>query len=67
MVSFDLKKCQSFKISAPQYEYVSFDELVKQSDFLLITTSAGPDTAGLFNWDTFKQMKNDSILVNISR
>ncbi|KAI6227410.1 Glyoxylate reductase/hydroxypyruvate reductase [Aphelenchoides fujianensis] len=49
------------------YEYVSFEELLKQSDFLLITTSAGPETEGVFNRETFKLMKTDSILVNISR
>jgi len=55
------------KENTPQYEYVSFDELIAQSDFVIITTSAGPDTEGVFNEETFKRMKNDSILVNISR
>ncbi|KAI6174917.1 Glyoxylate reductase/hydroxypyruvate reductase [Aphelenchoides bicaudatus] len=55
------------KENKPQYEYVSFDELLKQSDFLIITASAGAETAGIFNKKAFGQMKNDSVIVNISR
>lgn len=51
----------------PQYEYVSFDDLITQSDFILITASAGEDTVGVFNKKTFGKMKNDAILINISR
>lgn len=50
-----------------QYEYVSFDDLTTQSDFIIITASAGEDTVGVFNKETFGKMKNDAILVNISR
>jgi lactate dehydrogenase-like 2-hydroxyacid dehydrogenase len=49
------------------YEYGSFDELLAQSDFLIITASVGSDVVGVFNRTVFEKMKNDSILINISR
>ncbi|KAI6179814.1 Glyoxylate reductase/hydroxypyruvate reductase [Aphelenchoides besseyi] len=55
------------KTNVPNYEYVSFEELVTQSDFLLITTSANADNVDKFDRKVFEQMKTDSILVNISR
>lgn len=46
---------------------VPFDELLAQSDFVLITTASTPDTRGLFNKDAFSKMKPSSILINTSR
>uniref|UniRef100_A0A915EB71 D-isomer specific 2-hydroxyacid dehydrogenase NAD-binding domain-containing protein n=1 Tax=Ditylenchus dipsaci TaxID=166011 RepID=A0A915EB71_9BILA len=55
------------KTDVPNYAYVSFEELIVQSDFLIITASAGAETYGLFNQEAFAKMKNDAILVNVSR
>ncbi|CAD5235094.1 unnamed protein product [Bursaphelenchus xylophilus] len=55
------------KRSDLKYEYVAFDELLKQSDFLIITLSCGPDVEGLFDANAFKLMKNDSIVINVAR
>ncbi|CAD5228522.1 unnamed protein product [Bursaphelenchus okinawaensis] len=55
------------KRSDVKYDYVSFEELLKQSDFLIISLSTGPETNGLIDEKAFKLMKNDSIIVNVAR
>lgn len=47
--------------------YVSFDELLEQSDFIAICVTLNPSTKGLFNKDAFAKMKKGARLVNISR
>jgi dihydroxy-acid dehydratase len=46
---------------------VSFEELVKGSDYLVIQAPLTEQTRGLFDEDIFKQMKPSSILVNTAR
>lgn len=48
-------------------EYVSFDELLSRSDIISIHCSLNETTQDLFNAETFKKMKKDSILLNVSR
>uniref|UniRef100_A0A914EB91 Glyoxylate reductase/hydroxypyruvate reductase n=1 Tax=Acrobeloides nanus TaxID=290746 RepID=A0A914EB91_9BILA len=48
-------------------EYVSFDELVKESDFLIVTAPLTPETTGKFDKDVFAKMKQGAIFINISR
>ena len=48
-------------------EYVDFQTLIKDSDFLVICCSLNGATSGLFNKDVFKKMKSSAILVNTSR
>lgn len=47
--------------------FVDFKNLLKESDFLVITAPLTDSTRGRFGLGEFKSMKNDSILVNISR
>lgn len=47
--------------------YVSFDELLKQSDFIAICVNLNPSTKNLFNKEAFAKMKDGARLVNISR
>ncbi|MDO4177731.1 MAG: D-glycerate dehydrogenase [Phascolarctobacterium sp.] len=47
--------------------YVSFDELLKESDFIAICVTLNPSTRGLFNQEAFAKMKQGARLVNISR
>ena len=47
--------------------FVDFNNLLKESDFLVITVPLSDATLGRFGLGEFKSMKNDSILVNISR
>ncbi|KAK3739150.1 hypothetical protein RRG08_045379 [Elysia crispata] len=48
-------------------EFVTFDQLLEQSDFVIVACSANDSNKGLFNAAAFKKMKNTAILVNISR
>ncbi|KAM4595080.1 glyoxylate reductase/hydroxypyruvate reductase [Fundulus diaphanus] len=48
-------------------EYVSLDELAKQSDFLSVCCALTPETKEVCNKDLFKKMKNTSIFINTSR
>jgi len=50
-----------------RFVYVSFEELLRKSDFLIICASASVENNKLFNKETFSLMKNDAILINISR
>jgi len=47
--------------------FVSFDDLVSSSDFVIITTSYTEEMKHLFDQSVFKKMKNSAILINISR
>ncbi|XP_076585304.1 glyoxylate reductase/hydroxypyruvate reductase isoform X1 [Chaetodon auriga] len=48
-------------------EYVSLDELAKQSDFLTVCCALTPETKEICNKDLFSKMKNTSIFINTSR
>lgn len=47
--------------------YVSFEELLKQSDVLSVHTALTPETEGKFDLAAFKQMKERAIFVNTAR
>ncbi|XP_064110143.1 glyoxylate reductase/hydroxypyruvate reductase-like isoform X1 [Macrobrachium nipponense] len=47
--------------------HVSFDELLKESDFIIITCALTDETREIFNEDAFAKMKNSSIIVNTAR
>jgi glyoxylate/hydroxypyruvate reductase len=49
------------------FKFVPFEELLGQSDFVIIACSLNEKTRNMFNKKAFEQMKNDSILVNIAR
>ena len=46
---------------------VSFDELVEQSDYLVIQVPLMPSTHGVFNADVFRKMKKTAYLINTAR
>ncbi|XP_033109259.1 glyoxylate reductase/hydroxypyruvate reductase-like [Anneissia japonica] len=48
-------------------EFVSFEQLLEQSDFVIICCALNPDTKEMFNRHAFKKMKSSAILVNTSR
>ena len=48
-------------------DYVTFDELLKESDILCICCAVTPQTAGLFDLDNFKKMKKHAVLINTAR
>ncbi|ANZ33849.1 2-hydroxyacid dehydrogenase [Staphylococcus carnosus] len=47
--------------------YVSFDELLENSDFVICTAPLTPETKDKFNRAAFKKMRNDAIFINIGR
>lgn len=48
-------------------KYVSFEELLAQSDVLSIHANYAPEYRGLFNKEVFEQMKGNAIIVNTAR
>lgn len=48
-------------------EAVPFEQLLADSDVIVIAAPATPATTGLFNAEAFARMKSSAILVNISR
>lgn len=46
---------------------VSFDELLKESDFVIVTCALTPETRGLFGDSAFEKMKPTAVFVNTSR
>lgn len=48
-------------------EYVSLDDLLARSDFVVPHCPLNDSTRGLFNIDRFKQMKKDSVFINTTR
>lgn len=48
-------------------EFVSFEELLGRSDFIVIAVTLNPSTRHMFNKEAFAAMKKGARLVNISR
>ena len=48
-------------------EFVSFDGLLSNSDFLICTCSVSQEAIGIFNMQAFKRMKPTAIFINVSR
>ncbi|MDP4128927.1 MAG: D-glycerate dehydrogenase [Bacteroidota bacterium] len=48
-------------------EWVSFDELLRQSDVLSVNTALTPETKGKFNKEAFGKMKPCAIFINAAR
>lgn len=47
--------------------FVSLDDLLKKSDFVVVAAPLTNETRGMFNEITFKKMKPSSVFVNIAR
>lgn len=47
--------------------YVSYEELLAQSDVLSVHTALTPETKGKFDLQSFKQMKSNAIFINTAR
>lgn len=48
-------------------EFVDFDTLCSQSDFIIVTCALSPDTKEIFNARAFSLMKPNAVFVNSSR
>ena len=49
------------------FNYVDFETLIKESDFLICTCALTNETKDLFNLKTFKKMKKNAIFINVAR
>jgi glyoxylate/hydroxypyruvate reductase len=73
LIGFDVKQflyCgHNKKPEAEKYnaKFVSFDELVKESDFIFIICPLTDETRKLFNAHVFDKMKPTSVLINVAR
>lgn len=47
--------------------FVSFDDLLTQSDFIIVAAPLTNETRGIFNETAFNKMKNTCVFVNIAR
>lgn len=57
----------SGKNSNSNYERVEFDEILTKSDILSIHAPLNSATENLMNYEAFKKMKKNSILINVGR
>lgn len=48
-------------------QYVSFEELILTSDFVIISAPLTDETTNMFNRTVFGQMKSSAVLVNVGR
>ena len=48
-------------------KFVSFNQLLEKSDFVVVCCAYTPQTAGIFNKDAFLKMKSSAIFINTSR
>ena len=48
-------------------EYATFDDLIKNSDFIICTAALNESSKEIFNKEAFNKMKNSAIFVNTSR
>ena len=48
-------------------KFVQFDQLLKDADIIIITSSLNEDTKGMFNKEAFEKMKKTAFVVNTSR
>ena len=55
------------EIDCPSMRKVDFGELLTQADFISCHLKITPETKGLFNYETFKKMKETAYFINNSR
>ncbi|CAG5092196.1 Similar to Grhpr: Glyoxylate reductase/hydroxypyruvate reductase (Mus musculus), partial [Cotesia congregata] len=68
-VSKILYSSRSDKSAAAAFkgQRVPLDQLLAESDFVIVTIAQTPETRGMFNEEAFSKMKKSSIFINVSR
>lgn len=61
------RKSEEVEQKAGNAKFVSFDELIKTSDFVVISVPLTNATRNMFNASVFEEMKVSAILVNVAR
>ena len=67
IIAFDPYVSDAVKRQYPDVEFVSFDELLEQSDIISIHSVLTPETTHIFNEESFKKMKKTAMIINTSR
>lgn len=67
VVAYDIEFQKSGREFPDFIEFVSFDELIQQSDIVSIHCPLTPDTYHLFGEKEFKAMKNSAYIINAAR
>lgn len=67
VISCDPYVSDEIKAQYPDVEFVSFDELLAQSDIISIHVILTPETTHVFNEAAFRKMKNSAMIINTSR
>lgn len=67
VISCDPYVPEEVKNQYPHVEFVTFDELLKQSDIISVHVNLTPETTHIFNKETFRKMKNHAMIINTSR
>ncbi len=63
----DKHRCHAELEQSLDAEFVTFDRLLQESDFVTIHTPLAEDTYHLFSQSQFEQMKRSAILINTAR
>lgn len=48
-------------------EFVTFDQLLKESDYVIVSAPLTNETRNMFNDDAFSKMKKTAVFVNVGR
>jgi len=69
ITQIDTNKANGTNIAGEQLgaEFVTFQKLLQESDFVIVACPLTSETKHLFNEEAFALMKKSSILVNIAR
>lgn len=67
VISCDPYVSDEIKRQYPDVDFVSFDELLHESDIISIHVILTPETTHVFNEEAFRKMKNTSMIINTSR
>lgn len=66
ILGFDLGKNEKLE-ELYKVEYVDFDRLLQESDFISLHAPLTQHNCHMFNEDSFKKMKNSAIIINTAR
>ena len=67
IISCDPHVSEEVKKQYPYITFVSFEEMLAQSDIISIHVNLTPETMHIFNRDAFCRMKNHAMIINTSR
>lgn len=67
VIACDPYVSHAVKTQYPDVDFVTFDELLTQSDIISIHVILTPETTHVFNQEAFLKMKNTAMIINTSR